>query len=473
MVGPSRKVLAVDDSTDGLFALETLLVGAGYEVFTATNGTEALAQAHAEHPDLVLLDVNMPEPDGYEVTRAIKSDPQLKFCTVVLLTAKDSLDDVVFGLDQGADDYIKKPYSKEELLARVAAALRIRSLYQQLHTLEDQNTALRRVAEQRTDYANIIGRSAAMQAVFNLIEKVKDADVPVLITGESGTGKELVAAALHYQSVRRDQVFIIQNCAALNEQLLESELFGHVKGAFTGALRDRVGLFEAANGGSLFLDEVGEMSPALQAKLLRVLQDGTFTPVGATQHRKTSVRVITATHRNLAEMVRVGTFRQDLYYRLHVVGIEIPALRDRQSDIPLLVQYFLSQRVRAGKGEKQLTEQAIAALCSYSWPGNVRELQSELERMCIMSSSSSPLGVDDLSKAVRSVENRSSPSHGSATVGALKDALADLERDFITQALKQAGGNKSEAARSLGISRSNLIAKVQEYALEDPIEQAQ
>jgi DNA-binding NtrC family response regulator len=461
----------VDDSEDGLFALETLLSSEGYRVVTASHGRGALDQAHAHHPDLILLDVNMPSPDGYEVTRELKADAELRYSTIVLLTARDSLEEIVYGLSQGADDYITKPYAPDELRARVAAALRIRKLYLEIASLSKQNRDLRRAATGRTDYANIIGASKEMQIVFDLIERIKDADVPVLVLGESGTGKELVASALHFQSIRREAPFLIQNCAALNEQLLESELFGHVKGAFTGALRDRAGLFESADKGTLFLDEVGEMSPALQAKLLRVLQDGTFTPVGSHQTKRARVRVVAATHRDLRAMVKEGRFREDLFYRLNVVSVPLPALRDRPTDIPLLAEFFLDRLSSQSGTKKSFSEDALAALVRHGWPGNVRELQSEVQRAFLLTAERRSITAGDFSPALTdavaaAAAPRAQSSEAEPTrvqLLTMKEAVSSLERRMIETALEKAGGNKSEAARALGISRSNLITKVQEY----------
>ena len=476
MSSSSCTILAVDDNPEGLFALETTLSAAGYTVVTAASGTEALAQAREAKPDLILLDVNMPEPDGYAVTRELKADPELRYTTIVLLTARGGLEDVVHGLSQGADDHIKKPFEREELLARVAAALRLRSVYEELRSATKEKSRLQRRAEETTSYANIIGSSPPMRAVFDLIEKVKDADVPVLITGESGTGKELIASALHFQSIRRSKPFIVQNCAALQEQLLESELFGHLKGSFTGAIRDKEGLFEAANNGTLFLDEVGEMSAQLQAKLLRVLQDGTYTPVGSTTSRKAKVRVVAATHRDLKDMVAKGTFRQDLFYRLNVVPIRLPALKERAADIPLLVEFFLSikngTKNASSASAVSFSPAAMAALVRYSWPGNVRELQSEIERVLLLSGGATTITPQHLTiqqgaDSPARTDQTNGPTDGEGPPSGLKDALAALELRLIREALEKAKGNKSEAARALGISRSNLIAKVQEYHLDD------
>ncbi|MCB0338690.1 MAG: sigma-54-dependent Fis family transcriptional regulator, partial [Bdellovibrionales bacterium] len=336
------KVLAVDDNAEALAALKDLLQESGYEVLTAEDGRAAFNQIESERPDLVLLDVVMPELDGYEVTRQAKADPELRYIPIILLTGKNSQEEIVFGLDQGADGYIHKPFERDELLARVQSTLRLSKLYQELRESRELNKNLTSQAVERYSYSNILGKSAAMRNVFDLIEKVADSTAPILITGESGTGKELVAKAIHFNSRRRDKAFVIQNCSAFVETLLESELFGYVKGAFTGANRDKEGLFGAAHDGTLFLDELGEMSPALQVKLLRVLQDGGYTPVGSTESRVADVRLVAATNRDLESMVRDGTFREDLFYRVSVINIQLPSLRDRRDDIPLLVESFLS-----------------------------------------------------------------------------------------------------------------------------------
>jgi DNA-binding NtrC family response regulator len=284
MADSPLKILAVDDNSDALFVLEEALVRRGFVVVTAGSGVEALKRASEERPDIVLLDINMPGMDGYEVTRRLKADPATASISVVLLTALNTLDGVAPGLDLGAIDYLTKPFKAEELALRLHVVGRNRRTESEVHELRSQVRAQR-------NFGNILGKSGAMQDVFALLEKVKDAAVPVLILGESGTGKELIARAIHYNSPRRDKPFVVQNCSAFNDNLLESELFGHVKGAFTGAVRDKEGLFAVADGGTFFLDELGEMSPALQVKLLRVLQQGTFMPVGGTKERKVDVRV--------------------------------------------------------------------------------------------------------------------------------------------------------------------------------------
>ena len=392
----------------------------------------------------------MPGPDGYEVTKILKSNAELRYIPIVLLTGKDALKDIIYGLDQGADDYVCKPYDAQELIARVHAAVRTSKLYTELHDTKQANNQLQARLQENFSFGNIIGKSKAMAELYQVMAKVVDSDVSVLITGESGTGKEMV-----------------QNCAAFNENLLESELFGHVKGAFTGAMRDKQGLFEVADGGTFFLDELGEMSPALQVKLLRVLQDGTFMPVGGTKMKQVNVRIIAATNRNLDEMVKKGTFREDLYYRLNVVNLILPALRERSGDIPLLVESFLTKLAhKSNRARKAIAKDAVFALESYAWPGNIRQLENELQRAHVMS------GNDDIitrSCLSPSILNVSEAGEGPAVErdGRLKEALEALEREMIIAALERSKGNKSEAARQLGVSRSNLIAKAQSFGMDN------
>lgn len=460
------KILAVDDNPEALFALEQLLISRGFEVVTAASGKETLEKAESERPDLILLDVVMPDPDGYQVAKTLKSHPDLRYITIVLLTGRDDLKDILHGFDQGADDYICKPYQSAELIARVHAALRVRKLYSELRDVKAAHRQLQVKLGEQFSFGSIIGKSPAMNDLYQIMAKVVDSDVPVLITGESGTGKEMVATALHANGLRKEKAFVVQNCSAFNENLLESELFGHVKGAFTGAVKDKQGLFEVADGGTFFLDELGEMSPALQVKLLRVLQDGTFMPVGGTKQKKVDVRIIAATNRNLEEMVKKGTFREDLYYRLNVVSLRLPPLRERAGDIPLLVQFFLSSiAAKIKQAVKQISPDAMSALEAFTWPGNIRQLENEIQRAYVMSGKDEKITRACLSPSVVGAVS----SGGAAAVSLdkpLKDILTQVEREMIQQALARCDGNKSEAARQLGISRSNLIAKSQEYGLE-------
>ncbi|MFN4895871.1 MAG: sigma-54-dependent transcriptional regulator [Pseudomonadota bacterium] len=460
------KILAVDDNPDALFALEQLLLSRGFQVVTASSGKDTLEKAETERPDLILLDVVMPEPNGYEVAKTLKAHPELRYTTIVLLTGKDELPDILHGFEQGADDYICKPYQSAELVARVHAALRVRRLYTELKDVRAANRHMQAKLTENFSFGSIIGKSPAMGDLYQIMAKVVDADIPVLITGESGTGKEMVATALHANGPRRDKAFVVQNCSAFNENLLESELFGHVKGAFTGAMRDKQGLFEVADGGTFFLDELGEMSPALQVKLLRVLQDGTFMPVGGTKQRKVDVRIIAATNRNLEDMVKKGSFREDLYYRLNVVSLRLPPLRDRAGDVPLLVQFFLGKIAdKTKQAIKSIAPDAMACLERYPWPGNIRQLENEMLRACVMSGKENLITRECLSPTVAGVETPL-PKILASQERALKEVLDQVEREMIEQAIVRCEGNKSEAARKLGIARSNLITKCREYGLE-------
>ncbi len=307
-----------------------------------------------------------------------------------------------------------------------------------------------------------------MQSLYALLDKIKGADTTVMVQGENGTGKELIARSIHYNSNRKDKPFVVQNCSAFNDNLLESELFGHIKGSFTGAIKDKKGLFEMADKGTFFLDEIGDTSPTMQVKLLRVLQEGTFTPVGSTDMRKVDVRIIAATNRNLKEMVEAGTFREDLYYRLNVINIRVPPLRERKEDIPYLVEYFLqrtSEQASAGGEKKILTKRALEKLYDYPWPGNVRELQNEIERLVVLSAEENKLMAELLSPKILEAGEKSKVQ-GSRLQGKLKDALEELERDMIREGLRRTGWNKSKLAKELGISRAGLIMKVEKYGLD-------
>lgn len=471
MSNQHARILAVDDNTDALFALEQLLLENGYEVITASSGEEAWHALSQQAPDLALLDVVMPGPDGYELVRRAKADTKLQYIPLVLLTGKSELEDIIFGLDQGADDYIVKPFQSTELLARVNASLRKAGLYKQLKKSHDENRNLRDQVVKRYSFSNIIGQSAKMHQVFDLIEKVAESTAPILITGDSGTGKELVARSIHYNSGRRDQAFVAQNCSAFVETLLESELFGSIKGAFTGANRDKPGLFESADGGTFFLDELGEMSQALQVKLLRVLQDGTFTPVGATKPKQVDVRIVAATNRDLDQMVKDGSFREDLFYRISVINIALPPLRERREDIPLLIEHFLQESSsRSKKPVKRLSPEALKLLVDFNWPGNIRQLQNEIERIVLLSEGD-VIDPQIVSNYISKFNQTSDPAlSNSSTYESLsqsnqnlKEAMESLERSMILKTLDRCNGNKSEAARELGISRSSLIAKVQSY----------
>jgi len=343
-------------------------------------------------------------------------------------------------------------------------AQEIVTLHLEITSRENRIKELNKELGSRYKYDNMIGKSKPMQSLYSLLDKIRGADSTVLIQGENGTGKELIAKAIHYNSLRKEKHIVIQNCSAFNDNLLESELFGHAKGSFTGAIKDKKGLFELADKGTFFLDEIGDTSPTMQVKLLRVLQEGTFTPVGSVESKKVNVRVLAATNKNLKEMVEKGTFREDLYYRLNVINIAVPALRERKEDIPLLTEFFLNQKNETGQS-RGLTNRALEKLYDYHWPGNVRELQNEMERALVLSGHEHKITADMLSPKIIN-SNTKTNVQGSRVHGKLKDALEELEREMIQAGLRRTGWNKSKLAKELGISRAGLIMKVEKYDLD-------
>jgi transcriptional regulator with PAS, ATPase and Fis domain len=312
----------------------------------------------------------------------------------------------------------------------------------------------------------MIGKSKPMQDLYSMLEKIRSSESTVLVQGENGTGKELIAKAIHYHSPRKDSQFVTVNCSAFNENLLDSELFGHVKGAFTGAIKDKKGLFEAADRGTLFLDEIGDMSPTMQVKLLRVLQQGTLIPVGGTDERKVDVRVVAATNRDLKFMVESGTFREDLYYRINVINVVVPPLRNRKEDIPLLTDHFLARGCKEkGVTLKQLSKRALEKIYDYPWPGNIRELENEVERLIVLSGDEVRISAELLSQRIRE-HGEQAKVQGVRVAGKLKDALEELEKTMIREGLRRTNWNKSRLAKELGISRAGLIMKVDKYGLD-------
>ena len=345
-------------------------------------------------------------------------------------------------------------------------AQEIITLHTEISAREERISSLNKELGARYKYDAMIGKSKPMQELYVLLDKLKNSESTILITGENGTGKELIAKALHYNSLRKDKVFVTQNVSAFNENLLDSELFGHVKGSFTGAVRDKRGLFEIADKGSFFLDEIGDMSPAMQVKLLRVLQEGTFLPVGGVEPKKVDVRVIAATNKDLKEMVERGEFREDLYYRINVININVPPLRERKDDIPILMEHFLdtAQKNKPGK-KKVISKRALEKFLDYNWPGNVRELENEIERVLVLAGEETKITPDMLSQRIR-IFGEKGKIQGVRVQGQLKDALEDLEREMIKEGLKRTGWNKSKLAKELGISRAGLIMKVEKYGLD-------
>jgi two-component system, NtrC family, response regulator HupR/HoxA len=352
----------------------------------------------------------------------------------------------------------------QELTGLVAQE--IVTLHTEIATRENRIQELNNQLGGRYSYESMIGKSKPMQDLYSLLDKIKGSESVVLIQGDNGTGKELIAKAIHFNSPRKDKDFIAINCAAFNDNLLESELFGHVKGSFTGAVKDRKGYFEAANGGTLFMDEIGDISQAMQVKLLRVLQDGSFSPVGSGEAKKVQVRVIAATNRDLKKMVEEGKFRQDLYYRLNVINVHVPPLRERKEDIILLGEHFLAKSAKEkGIDCKSLSKRALEKLYDYAWPGNIRELENEMERVTVLAGSESRITPEMLSPRIRDAVEKPK-AQGSRLSGKLKDALEELEKDMIREGLRRTNWNKSRLAKELGISRAGLIMKVEKYGLD-------
>jgi len=449
------KILVIDDDIKMLELLEKVLLRKGYTVETASKPKEALEKFEANGFDIVVTDINMPEINGLEILRQIKSvSPNT---IVIMITAFATVSSAVESMKLGAYDYIIKPFNMEEFVLIIQRAA------EQI-ALKKEVEFLRREIQQRYSFGNIIGKSPQMQKVFQLIKQVANTNSNVIIYGKSGTGKELVARAIHYNSPRKDKPFIAVNCSAIPESLLESELFGHEKGAFTGAISSRKGLFEEANGGTIFLDEIGDMSLAMQAKLLRVLEEKEIRAVGSDKPKKVDVRVIAATHKNLEKAVKEGTFREDLFYRLNVIPIYLPELRERVEDIPLLVEYFLKKYNEEAGRNVRISREALACMMKYSWPGNVRELENLIERLVVLSTGDE-IRVEDLPEHIRAC--KAEDIFEELTLGE-KITLEELEKRYILKVLQETGWHKSNAAKILGIDRRTLYRKIEEYKLEEP-----
>jgi two-component system NtrC family response regulator len=449
----AERVLIIDDEESIRTVLGYVLAEAGFEVDKAASADEGLARIRDVRPDLVLSDIKMPGKDGITLLGEIKSiDADIP---VIILTAFGSVETAVEAMKLGATDYLTKPVSRDELRLTVEKAL-------QLVRLERENEELKSELQDKFHFDNIMGVSPAMNAVFDVMRKIAPTDASVLITGESGTGKELVARALHFNSPRRSKRLVAVNCAAIPPDLLESELFGHVKGAFTGAIRDKRGKFELADGGTLFLDEIGAMPLTLQAKLLRALQEREIERVGDEKTIAVDVRVIAATNRSLPALIGRGEFRDDLYYRLNVVPLELPPLRDRTSDISLLARHFAQKSATASGTAVEFTASALRALELYDWPGNVRELENFCERVVLMRSGDK-IGEKAVRRQLDSLEEsaRQTSRASSAT-------LPEIERRAIVDALEDAGWNRSLAARKLGIPRHVLLYRMKKFAITPP-----
>ncbi len=441
--------------------LGKLLVSEGYEVEAVESGEDAIALPPNGSFDLFILDLFLPGQDGLSTLRSLrKKSPD---APSIIITAQGTIPSAVDAIKSGAEDYLTKPFRADELLHVVDRALERRRLSREVSRLQKE-------LEARYGIEGFIGKSARMAELLRQIERVAAPVAPVLVYGESGTGKELLARAIHYTSPRRAAPFVIIDCTAIPENLQESELFGHAKGAFTGAVAEKQGLFEEADGGTVFLDEVANLSLASQGKLLRALQEGTFRRVGDNSLIHVDIRVVSATNRDLAEEVRHGNFREDLFYRLNVVPLEVPPLRERREDIPLLVEHFLDRAVKRGAKKRKIIPEVLNSLLSWEWPGNVRELENAIERACLLSHDGS-LTLDALPpEIVRSTDllaYGNNPGIGELPLNqALSQVSREVERQMITRALAACKGNRTEAARSLGISRRTLLYKMKRLRIK-------
>lgn len=452
-------ILIVDDEKNYPPILSAVLEEEGFETLTANSGHEALEILENSDIDLVLTDMKMPTMDGIELLERIKAkDPDLP---VIMMTAYGTVDKAVEAMQKGAYSYILKPFDNERLVLYVNKACR-------MYRVVKENRRLRNTVESRYSFGNIIGKSKKMKDVFETIQKVAPTSAAVLIEGESGTGKELVAKSIHFNSPRRDKPFIAVNCSALAENLLESELFGHERGAFTGAVAMKKGRFELADGGTLFIDEIGELSQSLQVKLLRALQEKSFERVGGVKPVSVNIRIIAATNKKLKEEMRQGRFREDLYYRLNVVHIALPPLRERQEDIRLLVDHFITKYADERSSEipvKGLDQEVERIFYEYSWPGNVRELENVIERAIILCPNET-IKITDLPKDFK--ENVYDALHleGIPENAKLHEALAIIEKKMIERALKLTNNVQSQAAELLGIGKSGLNWKIKKFKLD-------
>src|SRR5689334_858322 len=451
----SGRILIVDDDRAMCQLLLDLLREEGYDAEVAYDGESALAKYRAVRFDLTITDLMMPKMRGIELVQRLREIDS--GALVLLITAFGTIESAVEAMRAGAFHYVTKPFHNDEILIQVKRALEQKKLQEELRRLRTEVQA-------RARFQNIIGRSLAMQRVLETVAQVSDLPANILIEGESGTGKELIARAIHAHSSRASGPFIAVNCAAIPETLLESELFGYVRGAFTDARKDRSGLFREANGGMIFLDEISELPLTLQSKLLRVLEDKEVRPLGANQAEKVDTRVLSASNRNLEDLVRTDKFRQDLYYRLNVIRIELPPLRHRGDDLPLLVQHFVEKFAAGAKRHVDGIEpEALAVLKNYDWPGNIRELEHTIERAVLLGKESR-IALEDLPSNVVA-DGHSSVVLAQALTKQL--TLRDLEREYVAKVLDATNGNKTEAAKILGVDRTTLYRKLEEYKLKD------
>ncbi|MBX3040567.1 MAG: sigma-54-dependent Fis family transcriptional regulator [Bdellovibrionaceae bacterium] len=463
----TNRVLILDDESSLRTALFRVLDRKGLNVLTANRIEEARTICQGDTPlDLAIVDLNLPDGDGIEFMGWLKS--QYPSCEVVILTGHGSIESAIRATQKGAFHFVTKPFNLEELMSLVEKALTHKKL-------QAENQQLRSELNKKYKFDQIIGTSDSIQSVLRLVERVADSDSTVLVTGESGTGKELIARAIHYNSPRANGPFVPINCGAIPSELLESELFGHMKGAFTGAIANRIGRFELADGGTIFLDEIGDLEPSLQVKLLRALQEKSFEPVGSTKTIQVNARVIAATNVDLEKAVETGRFREDLYYRLNVIPIAIPALRERRADIPLLLKHFTDHFTKAkGRGILGFSPEALNGLSAYQWPGNIRELENLVERLTILKGQ----GIVDL--ADLPPKYRSGPASAAADIGSVEipengmdfnSAVDAYENALILRALEKTGWNRNQAALLLRLNRTTLVEKIKKKGLRPPGEE--
>ena len=446
-------ILIVDDEPDLVSTIRDFFGLMGFETAEAANGVEAIIQLQRASFDIVMTDLKMPEMDGMVLLDRLQE--HWPGTAVIVMTGYGTIENAVEAMKRGASDYILKPIAFDQISLVVDKILERRKLL-------DENAYLREKVEEKYGFANIIGQSRRMQEIYQIIEAVAGTDSTVLIQGESGTGKELVANAIHFHSPRSTEKMITVNCSALTANLLESELFGHVRGAFTGAIKDKPGRFELANSGTLFLDEVGDMPLEIQPKLLRVLQEGEFERVGGTKTIQVDVRIIAATNRMLDQAVSEGTFRQDLFYRLNVIPIRMPLLRERMEDLPLLLEHFLEKlRQKTAREVRKVSKRALHAMMEYDWPGNVRELENAIEQGMIMAKNGT-ITWEDLPQAIRGDNGTGAlPEEGRS----LPEIVETYEKGLILDALETCGGNISQAAGALNIHRTTLHSKLRKFGI--------
>jgi len=450
----AAKILVIDDEESMRNFMEIMLSKEGYAVETAGSGLKALGKVKETDYDLIIADLNMPEMDGIEVLKQVKKTKTDQ--DLIVMTAYASVDTAIEAMKQGAADYITKPFKIDEIKLTIEKCINSRQLKQ-------ENTSLKRQLKLDSSFDSFIGNSEAIANLKKVAERIAQSDSTVMIRGESGTGKELVARAIHHHSPRRNGPFVSINCAALPETLLESELFGYKKGAFTGAIKDKDGLFQVADGGTFFLDEVGSTSVSIQVKLLRVLEERKITPVGGTKEVEVDVRLIAATNADLEEDVKLNRFRADLFYRLNVIPIVIPPLRDRKDDIKILTDHFVKKFcAKVNMPPKTISDEAMQILLRYSWPGNVRELENTIERAVLLNRTGS-LGASDFPEKVAKAEPQAVVSDQDPK----NPTLESIEKAYIHYVMSQTGGKKSKAAKILGIDASTLYRKLDKYNLKD------